>query len=235
MIRLHVVAEGQTEEELVNSVLADHLGAFDISVDVRCVETGRHKGKIHRGGMLDYRRAKKDLDLWMKEDRKPDAFFTTMFDLYALPDDFPGFAAARREPDPHRRVEALEASLAIDVAHQRFVPYLQLHEFEALLLSDPTCFRSRFREHEEGIQKLITICAAFASPELIDDGPQTSPSKRIAQQIPEYAGAKRSAGPLLAARIGLDAIRRKCPHFSAWLDMLEQLGSPHDGSLPVPA
>jgi hypothetical protein len=227
MIRLHVVAEGQTEEAFVNAVLTEHLGAFDVSIDVRCVETGRCKKRVHRGGMLDYRRAKKDLLLWMNEDRRSDAFFTTMFDLYALPDDFPGFARAKREGDPYRRAQALEDAFTADVAHPRFVPYLQLHEFEALLLSEPSCFRTRFQEREDGIRRLAALCATFPSPELIDDGPRTSPSKRIIQEIPEYQGAKRSAGPLLAARIGLSGIRQKCAHFSAWLGKLEQLGLAH--------
>ena len=224
MIRLHVVAEGQTEEAFVNALLADHFGVLDVSVDVRCVQTSRSKRKIHRGGLLDYRQAKKDLSLWMSEDRRADAFFTTMFDVYALPDDFPGFAEAAREVDPHRRVQVMEASFADDMAHPRFVPYLQLHEFEALLLSDPACFRARFHEREQGIKNLISVCAGFPSPELIDDGPLTSPSKRIIQEIPEYGGAKRSAGPVLAARIGLAGIRRRCAHFSAWLDKLERIG-----------
>lgn len=223
MIRLHVVAEGQTEEEFVNSVLADHLGAFDVSTDVRCVETSRDKRKIYRGGMLDYSRAKKDLTRWMREDRRPDAVFTTMFDLYALPEDFPEYAAARAHADVYRRVHALEVAFAGDVGEHRFIPYLQVHEFEALLLSDPACFRARFHEREPGIENLITLCNGFPSPELIDDGPKTAPSKRIIAEIPEYEGQKASAGPLLAAKIGLGAIRRRCPHFDEWLSRLEGL------------
>ena len=41
MIRLHLVVEGQTEEEFVNSVLVDYLGQFQISTDARCVLTSR--------------------------------------------------------------------------------------------------------------------------------------------------------------------------------------------------
>ncbi len=84
MIRLNMIVEGQTEEAFVNLVLVDHLGHFGISTSIRCVETGRKKNQIFRGGMISYKKAKKDISLWMKEDRKPDAFFTTMFDLYAL-------------------------------------------------------------------------------------------------------------------------------------------------------
>lgn len=88
MIRLHIIAEGQTEETFVNNILCEHLGSFNISTDVRCVETGRRQNKIYRGGLLDYEKAKKDLELWLKHDQKTDARFTTMFDLYALPDNF---------------------------------------------------------------------------------------------------------------------------------------------------
>ena len=65
------------------------------------------------------------------------------------------------------------------------------------------------------------------SPELIDDGSQTSPSKRIVAEIPEYDGMKVSAGPIVAERIGLPTLRAKCKHFNAWLD---QIGSLSDSS-----
>jgi hypothetical protein len=94
MIRLHLIVEGQTEETFVNTVLADYLGAFQISVDVRRVETSRSRGRVYRGGVLDYARVKRDVVLWMKQDQRPDAFFSTMFDLYALPQDFPGYASS---------------------------------------------------------------------------------------------------------------------------------------------
>src|SRR5262245_19682950 len=100
MIRLHVLAEGWTEKEYLESALVPHLGAFNVSADARCVEVsltrprfigGRtESGRIRRGGLLDYRRARRDLLRWMKEDANLDAYFTTIFDLYALPDDFPG-------------------------------------------------------------------------------------------------------------------------------------------------
>ena len=90
MIRLHLVVEGQTEEAFVKRVLRDHLGAWDIVTDVRCVQTGRKRGKTYRGGVRMYSQVRNDLLRWMKEDQNPEARFTTMLDLYALPRDFPG-------------------------------------------------------------------------------------------------------------------------------------------------
>jgi hypothetical protein len=223
MIRLHIVAEGQTEEQFVNSVVANHLGAFDISTDVRRVITSRSRTRVFRGGLLDYGRAKKDLQLWMKEDQNRDAYFTCMFDLYALPRDFPEFEACRRQPDPYDRVTALETAFAKEIGHPRFIPYIQLHEFEALVLSDPTELAFRFLNRNEQIRRLVDLSSQFQSPELIDDSPTGAPSKRIIYELPEYEGAKASAGPLIAGRIGIPRIREKCPHFDQWLTKLEQM------------
>jgi hypothetical protein len=225
MPRLNMIVEGQTEEAFVHEVLKAPLAGVQVWVAVRRVEMSRDKkrGKIYRGGLFDYDRAKRDIIRWMKEDQHADAYFTTMFDLYALPDDFPGFSEARRLADPYQRVSALEIAFRQDVNHPRFHPYIQLHEFEALVLSDPRQLDWEFVEHADAIERLVSLCAAFASPELIDDGHQTAPSKRIIADIPEYEGRKASAGPLIAAKISLPVLRQKCPHFDEWLKKLEAL------------
>ena len=97
MIRLHFVVEGQTEETFVNTLLCPHLGQFNVSADARRVEMSPG----YRGGLTSYARAKRDLSRWMKQDQHSDARFTSMFDLYALPADFPQFAeTASRPPLP---------------------------------------------------------------------------------------------------------------------------------------
>ena len=194
MIRLHFVVEGQTEEEFVNSVLADHLGQFNISSDARCVETSRRKPRhyrgtttpqrIFRGGISDYARARKDIELWMKEDQKANARFTTMFDLYMLPDDFPGCLPA--PTDPYLGIESIENAFAQDLVDSRFIPYIQLHEFEALILAEPERLASAFLEHDAPIQALVDLAARYPSPELIDDGVETAPLKRTIRVIGKH-------------------------------------------------
>ncbi len=225
MIRLHVIAEGQTEETFVNTVLANHFGTFDIVTDVRCVMTARRRGISYKGGLVKYEHARKDIMLWTKEDHKADAFFTTMFDVYALPEDFPGYTESRQIGEPYDRVAHLEKSLAREVDHRRFIPYLQLHEFEALILADPTKLGWAFIGFEQQIADLVDMCKQYESPELIDDGDETAPSKRIIAEIPEYDGRKSSVGPLTAGKIGLDVLRAKCRHFNEWLERIEKLAS----------
>ena len=65
MIRLHIVAEGQTEEEFVKSILTDHLGNYNISTDVHCVTTNRKVKK--RGGVVSYDHVKTDITKWLKQ------------------------------------------------------------------------------------------------------------------------------------------------------------------------
>ncbi|CAD5914439.1 hypothetical protein PA905_02950 [Planktothrix agardhii CCAP 1459/11A] len=110
--------------------------------------------------------------------------FTTMCDLYALPNDFPGFEEAQKISDPYERVKQLENALFDDINDSRFIPYIQLHEFEALILSDPIKLEERFPNYQSEVQKLVSLCQSFESPELINDGEQTAPSKRIIQAIP---------------------------------------------------
>ncbi len=50
MIRLHIIAEGQTEEAFVNELLTPHLGNFNISTSVHCITTNRKQKKIYLYG-----------------------------------------------------------------------------------------------------------------------------------------------------------------------------------------
>lgn len=224
MTRLLIVAEGWTEVRFAAQVLRDHLAARQVFASCRCVETGRRTGRVHRGGVLTYRQVRGDLIRWMKEDQNPDAWFTTMIDLYGLPADFPGRDQADRQQDARQRVRMLQDAFAKDMDHRRFVPYIQLHEFEALLLADPGEFASQFPQEGKAVEDLRKMAAAFDSPELIDDDEKTAPSKRIIAEIPAYERRKTSAGPIIAWRIGLQVLRQRCPHFGDWLARLEALG-----------
>ncbi len=222
MIRLHAIAEGQTEQAFVQHVLVAHLAQFGVFADARCVLTSkdRRAGKTYRGGLVSYTKAKADILDWIKEDANADCRFTTLFDLYRLPKDFPGYHEAKRAGTAYRRVEILEAALAQDIDDRRFIPYIQLHEFESLIFADPERLDWEYLEHDAAIQRLVNI-ANKAAPELINDGEETAPSKRILKEIPEYD----KAGVAVVGKIGLPVLREKCPHFDAWVTRLEGLGT----------
>jgi Domain of unknown function (DUF4276) len=227
-VRLNITTEGQTEMEFVKRYLADYLVNFGVVVHARCVMTSKNKFRKYRGGLLDYQRAKNDIINWIKEEHKNDnVFFTTMFDLYALPNDFPNFGESKQHSDPYRRVEFLEESLANDINISKFVPYLQLHEFEALLLANPQNLVIAYFDKEKEIKTLEQLVATHSNnPELINTSPETAPSKRIIQLIPEYEGNKVTVGADLAGIDGIATLKQRCKHFGDWVTKLEQL-NPH--------
>ncbi len=225
MKRLHITAEGQTEESFVNKTLKQHLAQFGVYADVRCVLTGKKNAKTFRGGMTTYERAKKDISRWLREEAaNGDVVFTTMFDFYALPDDFPGFQEALILKDPYEKVAKIEEAFDADIADSRFIPYIQLHEFETLLFVKPEKFEIEFIDETKKITELKAIADEFGNPELINQGAETAPSKRIINIFSDYANNKPAIGSMVAHEIGVDALRRACKHFNEWLTKLECLG-----------
>ena len=51
-IHLHIIAEGQTEQQFVLKVLAPHLAHYHVYADARCILTSKdkHTGRQSRGG-----------------------------------------------------------------------------------------------------------------------------------------------------------------------------------------
>lgn len=139
-----------------------------------------------------------------------------MFDLYALPNDFPKFEEAKKCADVYRKVEVLEEAFKEDIGDYRFLPYIQLHEFEALILSKPEELLYEYFEYEDEVKKLVELLEEIQNPELINT--EKAPSKRIEELIPEYN--KVSGGTATVARIGTEYLIDTCKHFKDWLDRL---------------
>ncbi|MDP2936062.1 MAG: DUF4276 family protein, partial [Dehalococcoidia bacterium] len=51
-----------------------------------------------------------------------------------------------------------------------------------------------------------------------------APSKRVLDLIPKYQ--KPLLGTLAVLEIGLDTIRKECPHFNDWVTRLERAARP---------
>lgn len=221
--RLYITVEGPTERKFADEVLKPHLAYYSLDVRSRVVLTNRKLGK--RGGVFDFARIRDDLRRLMREDASDEASFTTMVDLYALPSEFPGWVEARKKTASAERVAILEAAFQGEMRDSRFCPYIQLHEFEALLYCDLSQLRLRIPDSEHAIGTLSEEVARL-SPEDINEGDTTAPSKRIIRHLPIYEKTKVRIGAPAAAAIGLPALRAQCPHFDAWVRSLEGLGEP---------
>lgn len=223
---LNVLCEGHTEEEFVKRVLKPHLQSFNIATKYQLLETSNKKKT--RGGLLSYQQAHRDLTLWMSQVAHRSSeihYFTTMFDLYALPNDFPQYAEVQEIQDTYAKVEKLEAAFKENICYDRFIPYIQVHEFEALLFCGIEQLAQKYNECAKGIRELENVVREYkGNPEMIDGGKCTAPSKRIINVIDKtYHYNKPQTGREITERIGITKLKEKCHHFSEWIEKLEHL------------
>lgn len=227
MIRLLVHVEGQTEESFVNEVLAPHLHGYGVSATAR--QLGHARQRERRGGIKGWMIVRDEIVRHLRTDGNSIA--TTMVDYFGLPATGNRAWPGRNEAPARRfseRAIGVENAMAEDVRghmgdrfdDRRFVPYLMMHEFEALLFSDCQKFSSAIGQ--PNIAGLLqSVRDDFSHPEEINDSPNGAPSKRILGIFEGYR--KPLMGLLGIQAIGLPTIRAECPHFSCWLSRLENL------------
>lgn len=225
-IILNILCEGQTEEKFVKEVLKGHLLPH-VVCKTQILETSHKKNQ--RGGILSYQQVCRDLTRWMKSVARRTSethYFTTMLDFYRLPADFPSYAVAMSRPNSLEKVAALEIAFSLDIQHPRFIPYIQLHEFEALVFCGLSHLKREYPNAQQEINQLETLLQNTyeGNPELINNSVHTAPSKRIIRAIEKYYRYnKPKSGAAVTAQVGIDNLRRKCPHFDEWVCKLERL------------
>lgn len=216
MKRVLVLVEGQSEETFIRTVLNPHLEVRDVYLTPTLIRTKRVKSRPDfKGGITSYGQIRGDL-LRLLHDSNATTV-TTMIDFYGLPKDFPGL---RTMPlgDAASRVEHLETCLGADIDSGRFLPYISLHEFEALVFAALDHCGWVF-DDDEVLEALRAQRAKFVNAELVNEGAETSPSKRLRKAFPAYK--KTLQGPLAIEAAGLDKLRAHCPRFSRWVAALE--------------
>lgn len=224
---LNIVVEGNSEEAFVNDILVPHFASIEIYVSTRKIRTGWDKQNQipKKGGLLKYIKYRNEIKRWIESDRdNPIFWYSSMVDLYAFPkDDLSPYKQNIRSISNHySRVDALEKAILADIKHPRFIPHIQLHEFESLILVDPSKLLIMYPDKQNGINRLKKEINGL-SPEDINESQHTSPSKRIIKYLPDYEYQKAQVGPLVVGDIGLSNLRSKCPHFNNWITKLENI------------
>jgi hypothetical protein len=220
--RVSVIVEGPTERSFVQEVLAPFLWAKEVYITPTILGVPGHKG-----GRTNYARVKKDVLQQLKEDRV--ACCSTMLDFCGLGKGFPGMPLPPNLSNMDKVIlveRAMKEDIAAEVSDLRpdvrFLPYLQLHEYEGLLFSDPGAFANGISQPNL-VPQFQAIRQSFSTPEDIDDSPDTAPSKRVVGLCPSYN--KVLDGTRAASAVGIEAMRRECPHFRDWVESLRQLGA----------
>ena len=174
------------------------------------------------GGIVAWGTLKKQLIQHLNE---TDVIVTLLIDFYRIKDSFrfPEWMEAKTIEPSQAKMDCLFHQMKSDIQESlrgRFVPYIQLHEFEGLLFSDVSAFKNNFRKGECDFHAIETAIASFPTPEEINNGPNTAPSVRLKNAITGYQ--KELYGSFLADDIGLQKIRSKCPLFNQWIERLEE-------------
>ena len=211
MIRLAVVAEGQTELLFVNQVLAKRL--WQLHIDTRAALIGRGRGRQGGGRVSVVRLAETMSGLYWSFD-----VVTSLVDFYG----FERKGSATVDELEVKIRDRVHKNIRRDWDERKVLPYVQRHEFEALLFTDVAAFRS-IGVDEVTIRRLQDIRSQFDTPEDINDHRNTAPSKRILEVMPRYKKVLQGTG--VAVEVGLEKMRSACPRFGAWLGRLEALGS----------
>lgn len=208
---VYIYCEGQTEESFVNDVLYPYFSRMDIYVTPIIHKTKRTPTKAFKGGVSRYAPIKDEL---IKLCQDSTCIVTTMFDYYAMPDDTPSID--HQDIDIYKRVDFIENAVNEDIGCKNLLFNLVLHEFEALLFSEPQAF-----EHianDKVVRQLQAIRNSVDTPEHINNSAATAPSKRIQNVVNGYSKVRQ--GIIVAKYIGIDKMMSECKHFSAWIDKI---------------
>jgi len=212
---LNILVEGQTELEFVNNLIYPYLSAHGIAV-VRPISIETSPG--FKGGDVRYNaRYKPNIQKILRG--REDLIVTSLIDYYRLRNDFPNYEESRLKATLYERVETIEEGCYNDINDGRFIPYIQLHEFEALLFSASNGFIELFPGlSHNNLKELLATVDDFPNPEMINDRPTHAPSKRLERFIPGYQ--KPLWGNMIALENGFGVIMEKCPRFRDWIETL---------------
>ena len=218
MIRVHVICEGQSEEAFVNELLCPTF--YTLGIQLLPALIGRPG---HKGGNFKFERLFPEIEKRLLGDT--DCYCTTFFDFYGLPASFPGKKDVSVNDTIEQKFIKVNQAITIKLTEKlggkvmrRFIPFIQMYEFEGLLFSDPKKMALGM-DKPDLIDHFQGISDKFSTPEHINNSQQTAPSKRIINVIRGYE--KPLMGVLAALEVGLEAMRENCQLFDQWLSDIE--------------
>lgn len=214
------IVEGKTEEIFIDLLLRPYLADKNIFMYATQVTKPGQKG-----GDVRFSRVKKDLEIHLRQ--RTDTYVTTLVDYYGTK-EWPGLDRVPQNSTPERIAQTVNEATQKEVvalfsdrqADRRFIPYMAIHEFESLLFSDSSAIADELGISVEDIDSVIS---EYGTPEAIDNGPRTAPSKRLDSWSTNGEFPKTTAGIAIAKAIGIPTMREKCPLFDKWIKEFETI------------
>ena len=196
-IDVSVVCEGQTEVDFIKCLNEKYFNPKEISLKpVSYNKSTSMNGNVSVDRIVQY----------IKKAKHP--IVTTFVDYY-------GF-----KHQSSRSVTQIEEEIKEKANKEFLIPYLQMHEIEALWFSD---IKEVKNPNDSQVDMLMKIIDEYPNPEDINNSPQTAPSKRLESIFPDYQ--KVLDGKLISNKLSIPKIQEKCPRFSKWLKDIEDMAN----------
>ncbi|MBN2716175.1 MAG: DUF4276 family protein [Deltaproteobacteria bacterium] len=214
-----VIVEGLTEQRFIKEILAPYLAPKGVYLTAVVLNKPGEKG-----GDVKFARAINDIGRHLKQ--RNDTWVTLLVDYYAIHTDWPGYTESKQRAQHGQKADVMNNATAMKVKEKfpdrnpanRFIPYVSMHETEALYFSDPPSLAAKLEVKREEIDIILKECG---EPEKINDHWDTAPSRRLSFLSDRFK--KTSTGIAIAKEIGITKMREACPLFNQWVNTLENL------------
>ena len=218
-VEVVALVEGPTEKIFVEALLFPYLARAGVYMTSTILtKPGQN------GGDVRFSRAQNDIERHLKQ--RKETWLTLLVDYYGMKRDWPGFQESKRKTRPASKARVMNEATRKQVntlfgdhdSERRFIPYVSMFEFEALLFSDAKILAQKLNVRLKDVEKILRQCG---EPEMINDKSQTAPSKRLETLSDRFK--KTTTGINIAREIGIDKMRESCPIFDEWITELENL------------
>lgn len=216
MRQIAVLVEGSTEEAFVGRVLAPYLRDSGADAYGIRVETSRSAAGHKFAGGGNWEKYERNLRKLLGQSHW--SLVTTLMDFYGYPGDGPRADCCHRPHRPRDCVARREQAIADAIDSRRFVPFIMLHEFETMVYAAALAGGPVLGSVDLGERLRRDAQQVGDDVELINDSPQTAPSKRISRHQPAYA--KVTDGLQIIEDAGLDRVLQACPGLARWVQRI---------------
>jgi hypothetical protein len=135
-----VLVEGPTEQRFIKQLLVPYMAERGVYLTPIIFDKPGEKG-----GDIKFARAKNDIGKHLKQ--RGETWITLLVDYYGIRGDWPGYAESKQQTVHTRKAAIMNQATAEEVQNlfpdqnpvTRFIPYVSMHEIEALYFSDPAC------------------------------------------------------------------------------------------------
>lgn len=217
MKRLDIIVEGQSEREFISQMLAPYLERCGVIESYNVSPIVVRTSPNNRGGVSKYTQLRDDIRRSLSSSSQQ-LIVSMMIDFFRMPQNVPLPENYRELGSDFERADAIQTCICKDINDNRFIPYIQMHEFEAFLFASSEGFRYCYGNDDRRIKVLCDIIEEYRNPEEINTSPDGAPSKRILSVIPEYD--KVTDGNLIILQNGMNSIMEKCRRFNKWVELL---------------